>query len=217
MRDISKASPGFLTLAFAAMLLSSLLEGIGLLLLVPVLTLLGVGAQAETGSSIAQVIDRLLAAVSVDRSMGAVLGIFLAVIIMRSLVSFAQSALTARFLSRLLHQTRMAAYEAISHAKWQYIAQHKASGFAHAIASQAERIASGAGSVLGLATSVIFVGVGIAVSLVVSPYLTGLIVALATLLALPMLWFDVRAYRLGQQAWKAMSRIFEQIANIFQA
>ena len=77
--DIGKASPGLLILVFATMLLSSCLEGVGLLLLVPVLTLLGVGAPAETGPSIAQVVDRLLAAISVDRSMGVVLGVIVTV------------------------------------------------------------------------------------------------------------------------------------------
>ncbi len=112
------------------MVVASLTEGFGLTLTLPTLQLAGVdiGGHSEAGRFAAWV-RTAFAAVGLRPTLLVMLGLFVAVVCVRALLSTAQGVATTMLYERFAQHLRQSLFEAISGAQWRFICRSRSSDF----------------------------------------------------------------------------------------
>lgn len=148
------------------MILGSLTEGIGLLLLVPLLDVLG--GQAEDRNPIVQHLVAALRAVGLPLSLGSLLSVFVALIVLRSLVQHARERLRASLQHRVVDTLRQRCFAGLLGVEWRWIAMGRQADHANLLLTDVSRV--GVGLYFGLsllaslATGLAYVGTAMALS-----------------------------------------------------
>ncbi len=214
-RRVVSHAPALFAASVIVSLAGSLLEGIGLFLLVPILGLLGIAGAGDSVSGVSEAFRRALEWLGLSVDLGPVLVLFLGLMLARGLLNWLQTEITARLNNGFMVALRTEAYDAVTRANWLHLASRRASEFTHAMTAQTDEAAVGAALFMRLLTSAFSVMAGLAVALVISPWLTLAALACAVLIVLPMSYFDLRAYRIGTRGWAAMQGIYEQLSRHF--
>jgi ATP-binding cassette, subfamily C, bacterial len=213
-RRVVGHAPLLFSASVAISLMTSLLEGVGLFMLVPILGLLGIGGGMEDGGA-GEVFRRALASAGLSPTLESVLVLFLCLMFARGVLGWVQADVTARLTNGFMVAVRTETYDAVTRASWLHLASRRASEFTHAITTQADAVSEGAAQFMRLLTSAFSIVAGLAVALTLSPGLTLAALACAALIVLPMSVFDIRAYRIGSKGWAAMQAIYEQLSRHF--
>lgn len=217
-KSVWRTAPVLVAISFALMLVSGVLEGIGMFMLIPILELLGVGSGLQHAAGQGGIVARLaelFAFLSITPTLRTVLGIFLAILAVRFAVNFATGYSMAQLTSRFHHAVRMHVYSAISGAGWPYLVRHKSAALSHAVTAQADHISGGAYFMLSLGAALISLAAGLAVAFLVSFRLTLAVIAVGVVLAVPMALFSRRSYRLAKQSWAQTARLYDRMARHF--
>lgn len=166
LRLLRTAPPGWAGGLLALMILGSLTEGIGLLLLVPLLDVLG--SQAEDRNPFVQHLVAALRAVGLPLSLGSLLSVFVALIVLRSLVQHARERLRASLQHRVVDTLRQRCFAGLLGAEWRWIAMGRQADHANLLLTDVSRV--GVGLYFGLsllaslATALAYVGTALALS-----------------------------------------------------
>jgi ATP-binding cassette subfamily C protein len=134
-------SPRRTALVFILSMISAVGEGIGLILLVPILGVMQSGTGQIEGPL--ATIMQPLTAFGFDGSLSALLALFLLLIVIRSLVSYASSVLSASLQQRFLDQYSVDCFRAVLRAKWHWLVQTRASDHANILINEIGRIGFG--------------------------------------------------------------------------
>lgn len=122
-RLLGDAPRGRLLALFVLMILASLSEGIGLLLLVPLLEILdGVGGQAASQNALVQGLLRALSFVGLAPTIGGLLLAFLGLVLLRSLIQYSRERVGLSLQLQLVDRLRLRAYSALLGVEWRWIA-----------------------------------------------------------------------------------------------
>ena len=139
------------------MIASALTEGIGLLLLIPMLGVLGAGDQS--GGRIAAVLTSL----GIPMQLGPLLAIFVALVLLRGVIRYAHALAALRFQLTLVDGLRTRAWRALLHADWRLLVTMQQSDNASLLISNIDRIGYGVAQAIGgLATLTTLAGIGAA-------------------------------------------------------
>jgi len=173
------------TIALAA--LCSLTEGIGILLLIPTLQVSGMSLTGQGKmQSYALAIDAALHWMHLRPSLAVLLGIFLILISIRTIVTKLQMIAASVLQQRIQAYLRAHLHRAIVSADWLFLCRKKSSDIVHVLTREVERIGTAtfltqllAGEVL---VTVIYLAVGMALSLGVTLVVLGAGLVLALFL-----------------------------------
>ena len=199
LRKVASHDPALFTASLLIGIVNGLLEGVGLFLLVPLLAFLGLGEDAGEGTSIARYFQDALDMLGLPATLETVLALFLILILARGAFSWIQAECNARLCNGFLTALRTEIYNAMTGASWQHLATRRSSELSQAVTAQVEELATGATLFLQLIMSGLSMIAGVTVALIVAPWLTMAAVFFALLIVLPMMVFDLRAYRYGAQ------------------
>jgi len=213
LRKVASHDPALFTASLLIGIVNGLLEGVGLFLLVPLLAFLGLGEDAGEGTSIARYFQDALDMLGLPATLETVLALFLILILARGAFSWIQAECNARLCNGFLTALRTEIYNAMTSASWQHLATRRSSELSQAVTAQVDELATGATLFLQLIMSGLSMIAGVTVALIVAPWLTMAAVFFALLIVLPMMVFDLRAYRYGARSWKAMQAIYEQLSR----
>src|SRR5262245_44559506 len=104
------------------MVIASLTEGMGVALLPPTLQIAGVDLGAWTGAGrYAAKVDAAMAAIGLRPTLTLMLGLFVAIVWMRAMLTRAQGVAIADLQERFAQQLRVRLFEAVSGADWRFI------------------------------------------------------------------------------------------------
>jgi len=183
-----KALLGFrsknLALALALMVFISLTEGIGLLLLVPLLQLVGLDVQQGALGQIAGSIASIFSYIGIKPSLAMVLIIYVAIISLNALFYRLQRLKTSEIEYEFAAHIRKDLFAAITNSNWLFFTGKKSSDFAHALTYEIERITTGTSFFISLVASSIVLSVYIVFALKISGVITGLIFVIGIALLL---------------------------------
>jgi len=115
-------------------------EGIGILLLVPLLGLLQSDQLGATESSVTQTIADILAAIGLPLTAGVLLGLFLGLVVFRNLVQFTRGWYAARFQHQLTDNLRRDCFEALLHTEWRRTNSGRQSDHASLLLTDVSRV-----------------------------------------------------------------------------
>tara|TARA_R110000868_G_scaffold145582_2_gene365853 strand:- start:1110 stop:2846 length:1737 start_codon:yes stop_codon:yes gene_type:complete len=129
------------SLFFASLLfLSSITEGIGLVLLVPLLGALQQSQAEPTG--VVGVIVNGLSFVGIPITLVGLLSAFLALNIFRALINYSQTIVSERFRLELLDDLRTKSFDAMLEARWEWLTTQKKSDMSNLLVNEINRLGS---------------------------------------------------------------------------
>jgi ATP-binding cassette subfamily C protein len=198
----------------ALMILSALTEGIGIVLLVPMLGAINV---RQVPGSFGQVpggrIAGGLAALGVPLQIGPLLALFVALVVLRAAINHHKAIVALKFESNLVDGLRRRAWHALLHCDWRVVGGMRQSDIASLLITTFDRIGFGVDqAVAALAAAVTLAGIAAAAG-VLSP---GITLGAAVAGALVLLLYRrsrSRAARLGAALSGAAARLHAQISE----
>jgi len=129
------------SLFFASLLfLSSITEGIGLVLLVPLLGALQ-QSQAEPTGVVGMIVNGL-SFVGIPITLAGLLSAFLALNIFRALINYSQTIVSERFRLELLDDLRTKSFDAMLEARWEWLTTQKKSDMSNLLVNEINRLGS---------------------------------------------------------------------------
>ncbi len=187
------------------MVLGAITEGIGIVLLVPLLTILGDGT--ADGGRIGEIMGRL----GVPMRLDAMLALFVALVIVRGLITYYRALVAMRFEMTLIDRLRTRGWRSLLHCDWRVLlGMRRSNAASRQISPGVQAGLVGNQAILALATLVTLGGIGLA-ALAISPQLTiGAVIAGAAVL-LAFHGMRRRAAHLGEALGQAYGRIYSQL------
>ncbi|KAF9117220.1 hypothetical protein BGX30_005680, partial [Mortierella sp. GBA39] len=153
-------------------LLISLLDGIGMYLIVPLLGMIGL-LQMDSGSlPFLAPLTGLIHSWSLQLSLPLVLAVYVLILGGQALLQRSQTLLNARIIQSFIRTLRTETYEGLLRAKWEFYLRKRRSDFNHVMSNELGRVNYGTTLFLQMVTSLIFTVLQIALALWLSPALT---------------------------------------------
>lgn len=186
VRELVRLMPRRIAVAVVLSLAVTAAEAAGVLLLAQLLALAGVGAPDGAAGSLVRSVGGAFRAVGAQPTLGAVLAVFVALVVTVSLLQRAQNLVSSRMeLEVSLHQ-RTRLFDAIARARWLPLARTRGADLLAALTGEVDRVGSAAGFLLTLFVHGLLSLAYLAVALRLSPALTGVAMACGGLLLLVM-------------------------------
>ena len=187
-------------------------EGLGLLLLMPLLTLVGV-EEPNTLPRVTGWFDAAFAIIGLEPSLGGILVLYVGISGCRALLQRAENSVAATFRESFTSTMRVRVYRAIAGAEWQFLVTRRSSEFVHALAGEIGRIGGASSQLIELAVLVTASVVYIGVAIHLSPAVAGIVLLSAAILAWAVRGSLDRARRSSARASKARARLHAAIAE----
>jgi ATP-binding cassette subfamily C protein len=221
VRTLAGAMPRQLALASGLAVLGALTEGIGLLVLVPLLQLIGVDVQQGSVGRVAGSISALFASLGLPLTLVSVLVIYVALIAADACVRRWQTVTYCTLQVGLTAYLRKRLHHVVTHAGWVELTRCRASDLTNAMTSQVERVGHGTHLLLSLVRDAMLVAVYLLVTSYVSPPVTALVVGAGLFLVLFLGRAARAATRLGQElsrvGGEAYRAVMEHLGGIKMA
>ncbi|MED4063765.1 ABC transporter ATP-binding protein [Priestia megaterium] len=182
-----------LYLNLIGMVLVSLLEGIGIFLLIPMLNSSGV-VNIGTGS-----ISTVLESFPFHLNLLVILTIYVFLIVAQALLQRSVTIRNAKIQIGFINSLRLDLYHSLLQANWSFFIKKRKSDLINALTNEIGRVSMGTNLTLQLSTSFIFTGIQIALALWLSVKMTLFIVICGGLLAFLSRKFVKKAKTLGNR------------------
>jgi ATP-binding cassette, subfamily C, bacterial len=187
--------PRMFTWVIIVQSLAGIGQAIGVLLLIPLLGAVGVGAS----SGLAHSIRSVFTSVGVQPTLLVVLVTYVVVTAASAALSAYQSVLGTRYRLEFVDHLRGRLYAAIAHAQWRHVMELRQSDLLTVLTTNVTWVGIGAFGVLNLISTVIVVAAQLAAAAGISPALTGLAVLSGIGLVLVVWPLVRRSRRLGRE------------------
>ena len=204
--------PRTVALALLLLLASSLTEGFGFLMLIPLMHAAGIDA-TEDQSAIAEQMSGLAGAFGPQLNLPVVLVVFVALAVIRSAMNWQRDLLLAKTRFGFIDQVREALHEAAARAKWQFLASQRQSDLQHVLTGDVHRIGMAVNHFMRAAVAGALAVTQSAIAFLISP-----LISTATLLAGVALLALTRSLRqrsrvLGDELTNANREIFAEVTD----
>lgn len=206
-------------------LTGALLEGLGLMLLLPLLHLAGVlgpdaaGGSARTGLpfSVPRFATDLIDALPPDGRLLLMLGVFVAVVVLQSGVALFRERQSLHLQLRFVDHLRDRLFAALAGARWSFLSRHHSSEFMSVLTTDVQRVGAGTMFLLHLFTQLAVLPVYLGVAFLLSPSVTAL-----ALVTCAVLWWLLRKSRDTAKAGgvvlsKANQNLFNELQEFLGA
>ncbi|MBZ6489049.1 ABC transporter ATP-binding protein [Priestia aryabhattai] len=175
------------------MLLVSLLEGIGIFLLIPMLNSSGI-VNIGTDS-----ISTVLESFPFHLNLLVILTIYVFLIVAQAILQRSVTIRNAKIQIGFINSLRLELYDSLLQANWRFFVKERKSNLINALTNEIGRVSMGTNLTLQLATSFIFTGIQIVLALWLSVKMTLFIIICGGLLAFLSRKFVKKAKTLGNQ------------------
>lgn len=196
-------------LALAAVLVfaAALLEGVGILVLVPILEVFS----GSDSTGVMKYVDGFFSSLSITSDMMKlvlVLGAFITLLIVRNLIVWRRDVTLARLSMGFVDHWRTRVFNTLARAPWRKINAHKQTDIEHSLMSDVGRLSSGTTQSLQGVTAFVMLVVQIGIALYLSVYLTLIVLAFGVLTGV-LLWpFVGRSRVLGRRQTEKGRNLF---------
>lgn len=171
-RLVSLAPRRELIALFGVMMFSSLTEGFGLLLIVPMLDILG---QGKTSNPIVVSIVMVLNIIGISTTTEGLLAAFVCLVAMRSGIQLIQDRLTSQLQRNIVDQLRLKCFSALLNVEWRWLIATKRSDHANLLLGDINRIGTGLHFGIGLTVTYTMMVTYLLAALMLSPTMATLV------------------------------------------
>lgn len=184
------------------------LEGVGLLLLLPMLAMLGVTATSRASTSVTAPMLSLLQTFGLPLCLETVLGLYILIISVHACLVRTQSLLTLTIQHSFITALRHHLYAALSNASWLFVSRLKASEITQVLTADMDRVGQGTYALLRLASTAIMTLVYLVLAAQLSPAMTTIVLVCGAVLALALRHQHHRTHALGQTLTQARNALY---------
>lgn len=182
--DLIKSMPNKIIISIVLMVTISLLQGISLVMLIPLLQLVGLNVNDGYIGQIASIVSNFFALINIQPTLPLVLLIYVFIISSIAALNRIQLIQTSFIGYQFSAQLRKRLYIAITKSNWLFFSKNKSSNFTHALTNEIERISMGTIQFLALLASIMILGVYIIFALKIAGLLTGIIFLIGVVILL---------------------------------
>jgi ATP-binding cassette, subfamily C, bacterial len=195
-------------LVLALMLLVSLIEGVGLILLIPLLGLTGINVQQGTVGAIDGFVSSAFNKAGLRPTLLSVLTVYVLITIAHSLLQRWQTVSSASLEYDFVNHLRRRLYRTITNTSWLSFTRDKASAFTHALTTELDRVDMATYSLLAMIVNAAVAAVYVLLALRLSVVMTVLVFACGAALLI-VLRGKTRAARLrGEELSAATGEMY---------
>jgi len=202
------AAPRQVLIAATLALALGLTDGLTALLLLPLLDATGVNVAQGGIGRLGEYVRAAFSALHIPATLGPALVLFVAVNVVRSLLSQWRVMASVRAGQAFLIALRTRLYAAIVGANWRFVAKRRSADFAHAMTEQLARVDALTYELLNIVVGAIVTIVYIALAMRISAAMTSTVIAAGAILFATLAPKMRRAQRDGRQITGATSRLY---------
>ncbi len=199
--------------AVILLVLVGLTEGIGLLMLVPLLHIVSFADDQQTTSVITRFTQQFFDAINLPLTLTSVLILYITLIIFRSLLLYQREIVLSDIQLGFVDHIRIKLYDAIGRANWIYLSKKRTSDLTHVLTTDISRIAQGTHYILQILVSTFMVLAYITVAFKLSAVMTLIALSAGVLLMLILIPQVRKARTLGNKLSQANRAVFGTVAD----
>lgn len=200
-------------LALGLMICLSTMEGISLLMLVPLLQLVGLNVQEGSIGQLAEFISSIFSTIGIRPTLIAVLCVYVLIVIIHSILCRWETSVSLTLEYEFVVRLREKLYRAIANTNWLFFARNRVSDFTHALTIEMERIGTATYYILNLLATGIVAIVYILFALKLSAMMTGLVFLCGVGLMFLLRKKTKMAHETGEGLSEAMSGLYNAISE----
>ena len=194
-------------------LAASAVEGIGLLVLAPLLQLVGVDAQQGPLSGVVSAFAAAFRVAGLRATLGNVLLLYVVITVLQSLLQRRQAVLGAVVQHQVVTALRTRLYRAVAGMRWIDFARTRSSDYTQALTEEVDRVGTATSHLIDLLVTGITAVVYLALAWRVSPSMTALVLTSGAALALLMRGRIGEAHSGGKDLSNSWSRLYAAISE----
>jgi ATP-binding cassette subfamily C protein len=206
--SLVKAMPWRVAFAITLMITVGLTEGIGLLLLLPLMQLVGLDLGQGSAGRLTQLAISALSTIGVTPTLVGVLAVYVLVTAVQALFARWQTVFNVRVVNDFVNRLRTQLYEDIARTSWSFFCRSRASDFTHVLTSEIDRISIATHFLLALIADTAVSTVYIALALRLSPTMTLIVFASGGALILLLKGRTEVARRKGEELSTATNDLY---------
>ncbi|QCT04069.1 ABC transporter related protein [Paenibacillus algicola] len=211
-----RASGFRLVLNITLVLVISLLEGLGLYLIIPLLGMIGLlEQQAWNDWPLVSGVQTLLEGWFTELSLLLVLVLYVLILGGQAMLTRLQSLLSTRMLQGFIRRMRMETYEGLLYARWEFFLRSRKSDFHHMMSNELGRVNQGVFLFMSMITAGLFTLIQIGLAFWISPLLTAFVLLSGAALALFGRRYIRGSKRVGEQTTELSKYYFAGIQEHF--
>lgn len=196
-------------------LLISLLDGIGIYLIIPLLSIIGVFQTNIDGIPLVSSLLNVIQSWSFELNLPIVLALFAVIVGGQALLQRSQALLSGRILQGFIRTLRIETYQGLIGAKWEFFLRKRKSDFNHVMTNELGRVNQGTYLFLQMISAFLFTLIQIGLALWLSPTLTLVVLLSGGLLALFGRKFIRKSKHIGEQTTALSKYYFAGISDHF--
>lgn len=217
-RALIAYAPRRIVLALLLLLTAGVTEAFGIVMIVPLLHVVGVGATSTedagpTGGPVVERLADMAEAVGVELTLPTVLAVFLVLAAVRAATAWQRGMLLNALQLGFVDSFRERLYAAVAGAKWGFLLGRRQSDVQHVLTADVNRIGQGAFLLLQLTATGVLTLVQIGLAVLVSPLVTAAALLLSTTLLLLTSPMVRRSRVLGKQLTSANRTLFASVTD----
>jgi len=200
-------------LALCLMICLSTMEGISLLMLVPLLQLVGLNVQEGSIGHLGEFISSIFLTIGIRPTLIVILCVYILIVIIHSLLRHWETSVSLSLEYEFVVRLREKLYRAIANTNWLFFARNRVSDFTHALTIEMERIGVATYYILNLLATGIVAIVYILFALKLSAMMTGLVFLCGVGLVFLLKKKTRIAHETGEGLSEAMSGLYNAVSE----
>ncbi|KAB2460676.1 ABC transporter ATP-binding protein [Bacillus sp. CH126_4D] len=196
MKKLYSSAGKILYVNLFGMVLISLLEGIGIILLIPMISMTGIINIGEEITFIAPV-SRFLQDFPKTTSLVSILGIYILIVLGQNLLQRNITLRDARTQQAFVRKLRMETYSMILKAKWSFFLEKRKTNLITILTTELARVSYGVNLILQLLAAILFTFIQVGIAFLLSPQITIFVLVFGLLFLVASRVFIKKARILG--------------------
>lgn len=214
MKKLYSSAGKILYVNLFGMVLISLLEGIGIILLIPMISMTGVINIGEESTFIAPVY-RFLQDFPKTTSLISILGIYILIVLGQNLLQRNITLRDARTQQVFVRELRIETYSMILKAKWSFFLEKRKTNLINILTTELARVSYGVNLILQLLAAILFTFIQVGIAFVLSPKITIFVLGFGLLFLVASRVFIKKARILGGKTSKLAQGYLSGITDHF--
>ncbi len=217
VRHLVRRSGWMLVVATALAVVTTMTEGVGVLLLLPMINVVGIDTSAVGFSEVSGIFHRLIDAIGLSAELGPILCLFFAAVVLHELVGWGRRVASVHLLSRLGADLRGELFTAIAHSQWAFFCRERGTTLTKALTNDVERVVIATTALLEGFVAFTIATVYLLFALVLSPRVTLLVAVTGGLLYLIVALRTNRSGEIGKNIVGEYERLFGLASELLWA
>lgn len=213
-RLLREHQPWKLVLIFMLTIVQGVTSGFSIVLLIPLLQLLNIGAGEADGIALA--IRNFAEGAGIQITIGSILVIYMVLLTFSALIQYFKSVIDARYQQTFIYSLRRRLFRKIIMADWQLLNSRSKTNHLQVLTREVPNLANYYFYFLRLLTTVIMTGAYTLYALLISGRFTLVIIAVGALLFFALRTYLRRSLRLGQGYVDSYNRLLKYIDDFWQ-